>query len=165
MILDLKKLIKNSTKQNHNFDSVLTDYTPIRSENIKIPSTKSVFDSYKGKKRELDNGVSQPDVVKRNVRHISLHLLKNVNKQPHEHCIHINEATKIGFAAKSIEDVASTTEPTLLKTTVPTLNDNSSKTTIPTSKDSSKSKSDTRLQGGSGIFFNANIFQVIQILF
>lgn len=114
----------------------------MRNDNIwNIPTNRCDLDKFSSKKYEKkaldDTSHTKQDIKAKKHCQISLHLLKNINKSNHEHCIHVDQTIKSETDSKSYEnrlaDGLVTTESTL--------------ETVPTSKSSSKSKN-KRKHGG-----------------
>lgn len=148
-----------STKQQiHNSDILQNDYSSTRYDSLwKTPLSRHESKTNKQLNPvEESIGEKKGDIPNKKMRHISLHLIRNINKLAHKHCIHINDSTGSDNKSKSIETNSAhdnaATESTL-------------KTTVTTSKNSKK-LSGIRQHGGSGSVSSIHIYlYLIYLLF
>lgn len=111
--------------------------------------------------QEFNRHTDKQEVPSSNMRQISLHLLRNIGKNPHEHCIHIdnNDVIKMAQSNETVKNKEkSLGEPATVEST--------SRATMSSSKQSSKSTSGRQRGGKSNthivaciIFYIANHFR------
>lgn len=161
--LDLKKLLKSSVKQQIHLSDFFNDYTPIRNvyQTSRCDSTNT---KDKNSFQEFNRHTDKQEVPSSNMRQISLHLLRNIGRNPHEHCIHIEDGNsdviKIAQSDKTVKNKEnkSVGESATVEST--------SRATMSSSKQSSKSTSGRQRGGKSNkhilaciVFYTANHFR------
>lgn len=116
------------------------DYSSIRPDTIW--NTPCMKNESKTEVNSLKEYVEpdKTDIPSKKMRHISLHLMRNINRLTHKHCVHIDETSQ--------SDSRSRTKGSQLTCDSATI-ESTSKTTIPTSKNSQKSSSARQRAGSS----------------
>lgn len=120
------------------------DYTPIRNENVYLTSiSRNDFNNTKERKQprksfqEINKQTSNQEGPATHLRHISLHLMRNISRNPHEHCIHVDDSQSHVLKVAESDKALKSKEITSIGELATVESTSKSKTTISSSKQSS----------------------------